>query len=308
MSNIIKIALFKIKLNKNNLFLSDFKSLLSELSSKLDNVDEQDTRVLDSFNNSETSIWFDSFDYLKSFSRDTIFDDTVCFLLAKDMKFQFVEDKEKKRIKNMNIKPKQNPKIPAHCVYLEKDNILLMEQTNITPTEATLKRGIFKHNKLKEEDLTFLSINREDILERLSLFMESIVSIELEDINLEKYLGKSGGENNKLYSILKHPETKMGAKLFINSNDMRSEAVNFFYDTFHNIGTQELKNIKITYKDEHQKNDIIELYKNLIFLKIEKEVYHEDLSSLKKIEQRVEYSKNIYKSMIEAYQDEKNKS
>jgi len=308
MSNIIKIALFEVKLNKNNLFLDDFTSLLSELSSKLDNIDGQDTRVLDSFNNSETSIWFDSFDYLKSFSEESIFDDTVCFLLAKDMKFQFIEDKETKRIKNMPIKPKQNPKIPAHCIYLKKENILLMEQTHTTPTEATLKRGIFKHNKLKEGDFTFVSVKREDILERLSLFMEKIVSIELDDIHLEKYLGKNGDENNKLYNILKNPETKIGAKLFINSNDMRSEAVEFFYDNFHNIGTRELQNIKITYKDEHQKNDIIELYKNLIFLKIEKEIYHEDLSALKKTEQRMKYSKNIYKSMIEAYQDEKNRN
>jgi len=307
MSNIIKIALFEVKF-RNNLFLSDFKSLLSELSSRLDNIDGQDTRVLDSFNNSETSIWFDSFDYLNSFSEESIFDDRVCFLLAKDMKFQFIEDKETKRIKNMNIKPKQNPKIPAHCVYLEKENILLMEQTNTTPTEATLKRGIFKHNKLKEGDFTFVSVKREDILERLSLFMENIVSIELDDIHLEKYLGKNGEENNKLYNILKNPETKIGAKLFIDSNDMRSEAVDFFYDNFHNIGTRELQNIKITYKDEHQKNDIIELYKNLIFLKIEKEIYHEDLSALKKTEQRMKYSKNIYKSMIEAYQDEKNRN
>jgi len=308
MSNIIKIALFEVKLNKNNLFLNDFTSLLSELSSRLDNVDEQDTRVLDNFNNIETSIWFDSFDYLKDFSRDTIFDDTICFLLAKDMKFQFIEDKEKKHIKNMNIKPKQNPKIPAHCVYLKKDNILLMEQTNTTPTEATLKRGISNYNKLIGEDLIFLSVKREDILERLSLFMEKIVSIELDDINLEKYLKQNEEENSTLYNILKNPDTKIGAKLFIDSNDMRSKVIEFFYDNFHNIGTKELQNIKITYKDEYQKNDIIELYKNLMFLKIEKEVYHEDLSSLKKIAQRIEYSKNIYKSMIEAYQDEKNKS
>ena len=82
--------------------MSDIKSLediLKELSSKLDDTDSNNTRIIDTnVNDKETSIWFDSFDDITNFSKEKIFDNTVCFLLAKDMNYQFVENKEKKQI------------------------------------------------------------------------------------------------------------------------------------------------------------------------------------------------------------------
>lgn len=301
MSNLIKIALFEIRLNPNNLFLDSFEVALKELASKLDDIDGQDTRVLDIYNQIETSIWFDSFDYQKDFSKDIIFEDTICFLLAKDMKFHFIEDKENRSINNMTIKPKQNPKISAHCIYFIKENKFLIEVTSSTPTEATLKRGLDNYTEYKN-DISFQPIYREDILERLNLFVNNIHSMELDNINLAKYLKED--KDGELFNFLENPDTRISAKLSIESSDMRTRVVNFFIDTFHNLATRELNNIKITYKDENQKNDIIELYKNLFFLKIETEVYHEDLSDIKKKKQRIEYSKNIYKTMIEAYCDE----
>jgi len=297
MSDIIKIALFDVKLDRNNLFLTSFDLILKKLVLELDDIDGQNTRVLDVYNSIETSIWFDSFDYINDFSKDITYADTICFLLAKVAKSQFIEDKESRSIKNMNIKPKQNPKISAHCVYFIKENKLLIEETSTTPTISTLKRGL-----KSKKDIVFQPIYREDIIERLNLFIDTINSIELNNIQLEKYIKEDN--SGELFNILMNSETHITAKLLINSNDMRTRVVNFFIDTFHNIGTRELNNIKITYKDENSKNDIIELQNNLFFLKIETEVYYEDLSDIKKKRQRIEYSKNIYKTMIEAYCDE----
>lgn len=77
-----------------------------------------------------------------------------------------------------------------------------------------------------------------------------------------------------------------------------------FTDTFNNRLTKEVHNIKVTFKDEKEKDDIVSLYENLVYLKIEKDLYIEDISSLQQFD-RLNYSKEIYKTMIEAYNESK---
>lgn len=305
MSNTIKASVYDIEISNKSLFLSDktLEDILKELATKLDDKDSINTRVLDiNANDKETSIWFDSFDDITNFSKENIFDDAVCFLLAKDMNYQFVENKEKKQIENSSHNEKIKPKIPAHCVFIKSENILLMEDTADTPTVSTFKRGIVNNLKYNNDDLSFKAKYRENIIERLQSFVENIKSIEMIDLNIEKYLKETEDEEGYLQNFLHNPNTKISAKLQVESDDWRTKVVNFFANTFNNRLSKEVHNIKVTFKNKKQKNDIVSLYENLVYLKIEKDLYIEDISSLQEIE-RLKYSKEIYKTMIEEYNE-----
>lgn len=303
MGKIIKSSVFDIEISDKSLFLvgKTLEDILKELSSKLDDNDSNNTRIIDTnVNDKETSIWFDSFDDITNFSKEKIFDNTVCFLLAKDMNYQFVENKEKKQIENSAHNEKIKPKIPAHCVFIKNMNILLMEEASETPTISTLKRGIITNLSLKNEDLNFKAKYRENIIERLQQFVDNIKTIEMIDLNIEKYLKQTDDMSGYLQNFLHNPNTKITAKLQVESSDWRTKVVNFFTDTFNNRLSQEVHNIKVTFKDEKQKDDILTLYENLVYLKIEKDLYIEDISELQGMD-RLKYSKEIYKTMIEAY-------
>lgn len=307
MSNTIKASIFDVNISNKSLFLSDktLEDILKELSSKLDETDSINTRVLDvNTNDKETSIWFDSFDNITNFTKENIFDNTVCFLLAKDMNYQFIENKEKKQIENYSHNEKIQPKIPAHCVFIKSVNILLMEETADTPTVSTLKRGMVTHLKLANTDLSFKAKYRENIIERLQSFVKNIKSIEMIDLNIEKYLKEVEDSDGDLQNFLHNPNTKFTAKLQVESDDLRTKVFNFFEDTFYNNRlSKEVHNIKVTFKDEKEKEEIITLFENLVYLKIEKDSdIYEDISSLEAMD-RLNYSKEIYKTMIEAYNE-----
>ncbi len=301
----IKASVFDIEISDKSLFLSGktLEDILKELSSKLDDNDSENTRILNiNANDKETSIWFDSFDDITSFSQEEIFNNTVCFLLAKDMNYQFVENKEEKKIENSAHNEKIKPKIPAHCIYIKDKNILLMEETSETPTISTLRRGIINTLSLKNNDLIFKAKYRENIIERLNLFVDNIKTIEIIDLDIEQYLKELEDTDGYMQNFLHNPNTKLTAKLQVESNDWQSKVVNFFTDTFNNRASKEVQNIKVTYKDEKQNDDIISLYENLVYLKIEKDMYIEDISGLEGLD-RLKYSKGVYKTMIEAYNE-----
>lgn len=303
MGKIIKSSVFDIEISDKSLFLAGktLEDILKELSSKLDDNDSNNTRILDTnVNDKETSIWFDSFDDITNFSKEKIFENTVCFLLAKDMNYQFIENKEKKQIENFAHNEKIKPKIPAHCIFIKNSNILLMEESSDAPTNSTLRRGIINILALKNEDLNFKAKYRENIIERLQQFVDNIKTIEMIDLNIEKYLKEIEDTDGYLQNFLHNPNTKITAKLQVESDDWRTKVVNFFTDTFNNRLSQEVHNIRVTFKDEKQKDDIVSLYENLVYLKIEKDLYIEDISKLEGMD-RLKYSKEIYKTMIEAY-------
>jgi regulation of enolase protein 1 (concanavalin A-like superfamily) len=305
MSNTIKASVYDVEISNKSLFLSGktLDDILKELATKLDDKNFINTRVLDiNTNDKETSIWFDSFDDITNFSKEILFDNAVCFLLAKDMNYQFVENKEKKQIENSLHNEKIKPKIPAHCVFIKNKNILLMEETTDAPTVSTFKRGITNNLKYTNDDLSFKAKYRENIVERLQQFVDNIKTIEMIDLNIEKYLKEIEDTDGNLQNFLHNPNTKITAKLQVESNDWKTKVLNLFVDTFNNRLSKEIQNIKVTFKDDKQRDEIITLYQNLVYLKIEKEVYLEDISSLQQVD-RLKYSKEIYRTMIEAYNE-----
>ena len=301
MSSVLKAYVYDVK--PNNLFAKPFKEILKDLSSMLDDVGGNgNIRILDTYKGKETSIWFDSFDYEKDFSRDEILQDSVCFLLAKDMDFSIIEDKEKEELGSYTGNSKIRPKIPSHCIYLPSQDILIVENNTNAATIGTIKRGIANTLIEYKGDLLFSPKLKENIIEILYLFLEKIESIDLCDLKLHKYLSNPEDSDGNLLSIITHPNSQFKATLQIKQNDstIKSKVVDYFREILEGKVEQELSNIKIKYKNEKNEKETANLYDNLVFLNIEKEHYYDDISGLEENE-RIGYSKSIYKALIEEF-------
>ena len=301
MSSVLKAYVYDVK--PNNLFAKPFKEILKDLSSMLDDVGGNgNIRILDTYKGKETSIWFDSFDYEKDFSRDEILQDSVCFLLAKDMDFSIIEDKEKEELGSYTGNSKIRPKIPSHCIYLPSQDILIVENNTNAATIGTIKRGIANTLIEYKGDLLFSPKLKENIIEILYLFLEKIESIDLCDLKLHKYLSNPEDSDGNLLSIITNPNSQFKATLQIKQNDstIKSKVVDYFREILEGKIEQELSNIKIKYKNEKNEKETANLYDNLVFLNIEKEHYYDDISGLEENE-RIGYSKSIYKALIEEF-------
>lgn len=301
MSSVLKAYVYDVK--PNNLFAKPFKEILKDLSSMLDDVGGNgNIRILDTYKGKETSIWFDSFDYEKDFSRDEILQDSVCFLLAKDMDFSIIEDKEKEELGSYTGNSKIRPKIPSHCIYLPSQDILIVENNTNAATIGTIKRGIANTLIEYKGDLLFSPKLKENIIEILYLFLEKIESIDLRDLKLHKYLSNPEDSDGNLLSIITNPNSQFKATLQIKQNDstIKSKVVDYFREILEGKVEQELSNIKIKYKNEKNEKETANLYDNLVFLNIEKEHYYDDISGLEENE-RIGYSKSIYKALIEEF-------
>ena len=301
MSSVLKAYVYDVK--PNNLFAKPFKEILKDLSSMLDDVGGNgNIRILDTYKGKETSIWFDSFDYEKDFSRDEILQDSVCFLLAKYMDFSIIEDKEKEELGSYTGNSKIRPKIPSHCIYLPSQDILIVENNTNAATIGTIKRGIANTLIEYKGDLLFSPKLKENIIEILYLFLEKIESIDLCDLKLHKYLSNPEDSDGNLLSIITNPNSQFKATLQIKQNDstIKSKVVDYFREILEGKVEQELSNIKIKYKNEKNEKETANLYDNLVFLNIEKEHYYDDISGLEENE-RIGYSKSIYKALIEEF-------
>ena len=301
MSSVLKAYVYDVK--PNNLFAKPFKEILKDLSSMLDDVGGNgNIRILDTYKGKETSIWFDSFDYEKDFSRDEILQDSVCFLLAKDMDFSIIEDKEKEELGSYTGNSKIRPKIPSHCIYLPSQDILIVENNTNAATISTIKRGITNALRGYVGNLLFSPKLKENIIEILYLFLEKIESIDLCDLKLHKYLSNPEDSDGNLLSIITNPNSQFKATLQIKQNDstIKSKVVDYFREILEGKVEQELSNIKIKYKNEKNEKETANLYDNLVFLNIEKEHYYDDISGLEENE-RIGYSKSIYKALIEEF-------
>lgn len=145
MGNTLKATIYKVEASNNNLFFNNFETILKDLASRLDDSGiSQNIRVLDEYKNKETSIWFDSFDYNKDFLQNEILRDSICFLLAKDIDFSIIENKEHKKLDSVVKNANTRPKIPSHCVYIPNKNILIMEESTNSATIGAIKRGVEK--------------------------------------------------------------------------------------------------------------------------------------------------------------------
>lgn len=300
MSSILKACVYNVKIDHNNLFAKSFKETLKDLSSVLDDVGGNgNIRILDTYKGKETSIWFDSFDYEKDFSKDEVLQGSVCFLLAKDMDFSIIEDKEKEELGSYTSNSKIRPKIPSHCIYLPSQDILIVENNTNAATIGTIKRGITNALRGYVGNLLFSPKLKENIIEILYLFLEKIESIDLCDLKLHKYLSNPEDSDGELLSIITNPNSQFKATLQIKQNDstIKSQVVDYFRKILEGKIEQELSNIKIKYKNE---KETANLYDNLVFLNIEKEHYYDDISGLEENE-RIGYSKSIYKALIEEF-------
>lgn len=301
MSSVLKAYVYDVK--PNNLFAKPFKEILKDLSSVLDDVGGNgNIRILDTYKGKETSIWFDSFDYEKDFSKDNVLQGSVCFLLAKDMDFSIIEDKEKEELGSYTGNSKIRPKIPSHCIYLPSQDILIVESNTNAATIGTIKRGIANALIEYKGDLLFSPKLKENIIEILYLFLEKIESIDLCDLKLHKYLSNPEDSDGNLLSIITNPNSQFKATLQIKQNDstIKSKVVDYFREILEGKVEQELSNIKIKYKNEKNEKETANLYDNLVFLTIEKEHYYDDISGLEENE-RIGYSKSIYKALIEEF-------
>ena len=295
--------MYNVKIDHNNLFAKSFKETLKDLSSVLDDVGGNgNIRILDTYKGKETSIWFDSFDYEKDFSKDEVLQGSVCFLLAKDMDFSIIEDKEKEELGSYTSNSKIRPKIPSHCIYLPSQDILIVENNTNAATIGTIKRGITNALRGYVGNLLFSPKLKENIIEILYLFLEKIESIDLCDLKLHKYLSNPEDSDGELLSIITNPNSQFKATLQIKQNDstIKSQVVDYFRKILEGKIEQELSNIKIKYKNEKNEKETANLYDNLVFLTIEKEHYYDDISGLEENE-RIGYSKSIYKALIEEF-------
>lgn len=293
MSSILKACVYNVKIDHNNLFAKSFKETLKDLSSVLDDVGGNgNIRILDTYKGKETSIWFDSFDYEKDFSKDEVLQGSVCFLLAKDMDFSIIEDKEKEELGSYTSNSKIRPKIPSHCIYLPSQDILIVENNTNAATIGTIKRGITNALRGYVGNLLFSPKLKENIIEILYLFLEKIESIDLCDLKLHKYLSNPEDSDGELLSIITNPNSQFKATLQIKQNDstIKSQVVDYFRKILEGKIEQELSNIKIKYKNEKNEKETANLYDNLVFLTIEKEHYYDDISGLEENE-RIGYSK-----------------
>ena len=303
MSSILKACVYNVKIDHNNLFAKSFKETLKDLSSVLDDVGGNgNIRILDTYKGKETSIWFDSFDYEKDFSKDEVLQGSVCFLLAKDMDFSIIEDKEKEELGSYTSNSKIRPKIPSHCIYLPSQDILIVENNTNAATIGTIKRGITNALRGYVGNLLFSPKLKENIIEILYLFLEKIESIDLCDLKLHKYLSNPEDSDGELLSIITNPNSQFKATLQIKQNDstIKSQVVDYFRKILEGKIEQELSNIKIKYKNEKNEKETANLYDNLVFLTIEKEHYYDDISGLEENE-HIGYSKSIYKALIEEF-------
>ncbi|AFI05150.1 hypothetical protein [Helicobacter cetorum] len=124
----LRAFVYKVK-TERDLFTKPLDEVLINMAGKLDSDSPaSDARILNSGNKREISIWFDSIEYRNEFLKDGIPVGCVCFLLAKDLDFMMIEDKEKKMLNRSELSDKWHPKIPSHCVFLSKENILIMEK------------------------------------------------------------------------------------------------------------------------------------------------------------------------------------
>jgi len=292
--NSIKVKIFDIDID--NILYPDFLTILQEVATNLDDADNSERRILDKHYNKETSIWFDSFDRKKICNNS----DYTCFLLAKDVNYILTEDSTKKEIKHLkseNIRPKT----PAHCIFVKSKNLLLIEQITNSPTEATLKRGLSKTLDFKENDLIFKAVQRTNVIERLNKFIETISHIELDlSPELFKYVGNIE-DDGFLTQIITDPNTKTILSLGLKSNNFRENTFKFFENAYRNGNIRELlNNMKITYLNEFEEEEITKLAENLVYLTLEKELEHQEILDT---EDRLEYSKNIYSTMIQSYEE-----
>jgi hypothetical protein len=118
------------------------------------------------------------------------------------------EDKKNNKLAHENsIDDDIHLKIPAHFIYLPEKQVLGVEELTGAPSKSIIERAIKNHTK---ENIKFNPINRDDVVDRLTTFLDAIESVEfdmndfsklLKDIDEDEYLQFIRDNNSTLIHI-----------------------------------------------------------------------------------------------------------
>ena len=310
MKNTIKALVYDIDI-ENNLNANSFENVLKELASCLDSISGDEVQILDQCKDKEVSIWFDSFNFQKDYSADELLKDNICFLLARDANQIMTEDKENKKLQGNTLNAHLRSKIPTHCIYLAKENILIMETSQNSATISNLKNGIKKYSFT---EVKFTRRKRKDIVERLKKFVDNIKELKITDLNIHKYLNPSiqEDEDGNLFALLTNKAFHFDGQIKLGEEEKstKNSILNLFEKAIEYFSLQKqehnilFNNLKIKYTNEYEKVEIAELFENLICYKINIDDYKENLSHITP-EERVEYSRKVYRLLAEGFYESK---
>jgi len=299
MTKTIKIAFYKVEFLKDKLPLYSFEELLKDLATYLDGDTNRQVIDVDS-NGLETSIWFDYLNHKDKFS----FDEQIYFLLAKDVKSIMKEDKKNNKLAHQeNINDDIHLKIPSHFVYFPDKQIIGIEEMENAPTKAKIKNAIKKYLKI---DIKFIPINRTNLIERLITFQDALETVEFDLKDFHKLVKNS--EVDEFLKFINENNTQLKIKTYLESSKSKSFVVDLFsklsQNTVENEILSELKNMKVTFKNEDMKRETIELINNLLVFRADREIYYNDLNKINDdVEKRLLYSKSVYETIIGFYNE-----
>lgn len=301
----IKIALYKLEPKQDRkkqqiLIYSDFSDMLKELAKKLDGNTNRQVIEIDN-NGLETSIWFDYLNENKYFD----FNNTCYFLLAKDIGSIMKEDKKRNELVHQNsVDDDIHLKTPAHFIYFPEKNILAVEEISVNaPTKAIIERAI--KNNLHEQ-IKFTPIQRTDVLERLNSFIDAIESVEFDMKDFSNLLEKV--EYKEFSEFLRTNDSNLRIKTLLTTSKSKKYVVDIFSKLFNKNAENEIlkkiTNMNVKYKNEELKNEALTLVDNFLVFKKEREFYIEEFQDLEdNSAKRLKYSKSIYQTMIEVYDE-----
>jgi len=302
---LIKIAFYKLdsksnrKKQKGFLFKS-FEEMLVELASKLDGNTNRQVVEIDK-NGLETSIWFDCFNEKKYFQ----FENKFYFLLAKDVISIMKEDKKNNELVHENtIDDDIHLKTPAHFMYFPEKNILAVEEIgNNAPTKSIIERAV-KNNT--HEDIKFSAIHREDVIERLSTFLEAIESVEFDMKEFSHLIEDI--EYQEFSEFLRTNKSSLKIRTYLDTDKSKKYVFELFSKLFNkNIENEilsKITNMSVKYKNDEMKQEALSLIDNLLVFKKEREIYLEELQNMEDtVEKRLKYSKSVYQTMIDVYDE-----
>ncbi|AFI05149.1 hypothetical protein [Helicobacter cetorum] len=133
--------------------------------------------------------------------------------------------------------------------------------------------------------------------------INNIQKIELSHIPLEKYFSKPDIDG-ELSDLIWGRNAKLKTSLLIEPNErnLKEKIYHFFREKCDKMMSGEIDlNMKITCKEDGKEKETFELFENLVHLNLQVETYYEYIGSLKEHEKRLQYSKQIYKTLIENY-------
>jgi hypothetical protein len=301
----IKVAFYHLepkidKSGQKHFMYKSFEDSMRDLATKLDgNTNRQ---VIDINNNGlETSIWFDYFNEKKYFN----FNNICYFLLAKDVSSIMKEDTKNNKLSHQNsINDEIHLKIPAHFVYFPDREILGVEEIENAPSKSIIERAIKKY---VQEEIRFSPIPRKDILNRLHNFLGAIESVEIDMQNFTSIL--KDVDMNEYLKFIKKNKSKLKIKTYLDTDSERKYVFDIFSKCFNGKAENEIlkniSNMSVKYKNENTQQEALSLIDNYLIFKKDREVYLEEFQNMENNEQkRLKYSKNIYETIINFYNNE----